>query len=91
MKYVSLVLRVDRILGMGSAELLSLCKGSAVTENLRNIAILGGRVVRVERPVLAQDNTDIRRPSRTGFNYHFQCLCDPRPQNYFECLFLPRP
>jgi hypothetical protein len=65
MKYVSVVLRVDRILGMGAAELLSLCKGSAVTENLRNIAIDGGRVV--ERPVLAQYNTDIRRPSRTGF------------------------
>jgi len=87
MKYVSVVLRVDRILEMGSAELLSLCKGSAVTENLRNIAIDGGRVI--ERPVLAQDNTNIRRPSRTGFNYHFQCLCDPRPQDYFECLFSP--
>ena len=21
------------------------------------------------------------------FNYHFQCLCDPRPQDYFEYLF----
>lgn len=65
MKYDSVVLRVDRILGMGSAELLSLCKGSAVTENMRNSAIDGGRVV--EGPVLAQDNTDIRRPSRTEF------------------------
>lgn len=65
MKYVSVVLRVDRILGMGSAELLSLCKGSAITENLRNSAIEGGRVVK--RPVVAQDNTDIRRPSRTTF------------------------
>ena len=87
MTYVSVALRVDRILGMGSAKLLSLCKGSAFTENLRNIVIDGGRVV--ERPVLAQDNTDIRRPSRTGFNYHFHCLCDPRPQDYFECLFYP--
>jgi hypothetical protein len=65
MKYVSVVLRVDRILGMGSAELLSLCKGSAITENLRNSAIEGGRVV--NRPVVAQDNTDTRRPSRTAF------------------------
>jgi hypothetical protein len=57
MTYVSVVLRIDRILGMGSAKLLSLCKGFAVTENLRNIVVDGGRVV--ERPVLAQDNTDI--------------------------------
>jgi hypothetical protein len=64
MKYVLVVLRVDRVLGMGSAELLSLCKGSAVTENLKNSAIDGGRVL--QGPVLAQDNTDIRRPSRTG-------------------------
>jgi hypothetical protein len=50
MKYVSLVLRVDRILAVGSVESLSLCKGPAVIEKLRNIAIYGGRVV--ERSVL---------------------------------------
>jgi hypothetical protein len=86
MKYVSLVLRVDCIFGMGSAESLSLCKGPAVIQKLRNIAIYGGRVV--ERSVLVQDDIDIRRSSRTGL-YHFLCLCDPKPQDYFECLFHP--
>jgi len=86
MKYVSVVLRVHRILGMGSAELLSLCKVSAVTENLRNSAIDGGRVV--ESLLLHRTIQIFADHLEQNFDYHFQCLCDPTSQDYFNTCFI---
>jgi len=83
MKYVSVVLRVDRILEMGSAELLTLCKVSAVTEILRNSTIDGGRVV--ESLLLHRTMQIFADRLKQNFNYHFQCLS----QDYFEYLFYP--
>lgn len=82
-----MALRVDRILEMGSAELLSLCKLSAVTENLRNSAIDCGRAV--ESLLLRRTIQVFADHLEQNFNYHFQCSCDPRSQDYFEYLFYP--